>query len=347
MDSFSIFRYRIVMRLKFLSSAFLVATAGLSACNNNNTGSPSRDSEQSTQKSQTHDPEFLEQHANDPHALDMEFGNEAQAACSDGANDYLREIELHDFSWDDDAKGVNGQRFDKVTTHSEAPYVLTLVSTRAKLSNAFGGFSHINLYCSYNVKQKNVLGYSLTDPLLLKLESDLKNNTIASKKPNYIPSTEPMDGADGAKKPAPIFAQPPKEIPSTDNDLDKRAADFLSEYYQTAETSPEQAIPWMLAHYKPVVDFFGKQQSLNQIIAQKRSYLTRWPIRSYRLMANTVTTQCNKVDMTCQSTGSLEFEVQSPERKAFSQGKASFILSIDFSGNTPQIAVENSQVISR
>lgn len=333
-----------MMRLRLLSSAVLLAaTSSLLSCNSSDKGDHAHDSEQATQKSSSHNPEFLEQHANDPHALDAEFGSEAQAACSDGANDYLREIELHDFSWDDDAKGVNGQRFDKVTTHSEAPYVLTLVSTRAKLANAFGGFSHITLYCSYDAKQQKVLSYSLTDPLLLKLESDLKNNTTPSKRPDYVPTTESVDRSE---KPAASFA-PPREITSENDDFDKQIKNFLSEYYQTAEQSPEQAIPWMLAHYKPVVDFFGKSQSLNQIIQQKRSYLTRWPIRSYRLLADTVAYQCNKMNMTCQATGTLEFDAQSPERRAFSHGKAAFSLSVDFSGNTPQIASENSQVISR
>ncbi|AAV89112.1 uncharacterized protein ZMO1_ZMO0488 [Zymomonas mobilis subsp. mobilis ZM4 = ATCC 31821] len=334
------------MRLTLLPSIVLFAAiGGLSSCHNGDTDNNSRNSEQSAQKSARHDPDFLEQHANDPHALENEFGDEAHAACADGANDYLREIELHDFSWDDDAKGVNGQRFDKLTTHSEAPYVLTLVSTRAKLANAFGGFSHITLYCSYDAKQQKVLGYSLTDPLLLKLESDLKNNTVPTKRPDYIPSTEPVDRSE---KPTISFPQPqPKETASKDNDLDTQATNFLSEYYQIAEQSPEQAIPWMMAHYKPVVDFFGKSQSLNQIIAQKRTYLTRWPIRSYRLLTDTVTHQCNQTNMICQSMGTLEFDAQSPERKAASHGKASFVLSVDFSGNTPQITSENSQVISR
>ena len=321
------------MRLTLLPSVVLFAAmGGLSSCHNGGGDSEAI--------------KFLEQHANDPDALNDKFGGEAQSACTEGANDYLRQVEANDFSWDEDAKEVNGQRFDKVLSHSEAPYVLTLLSTRAKLSNSFGAFRHISLYCSYNIQRKKVLSYSLDNPLLLKLAEGLKSNNKADKKLNYDTALD-----DRPKNPEPVLSPPSSAVeplPTEDNnDLNQQAANFLSKYYHIAEQNPEQAIPWMLAHYSPVVNFFGKPQALNQIVVQKRNYITRWPIRSYKLLPDTIGYQCDKINMSCQVTGTLEFEAQSPERNAFSKGEASFVLSVDFSGNTPQITSENSQVISR
>lgn len=37
--------------------------------------------------------------------------------------------------------------------------------------------------------------------------------------------------------------------------LDQEVANFLLEYYHMAEESPDQAIPWMLTHYKAVPNF--------------------------------------------------------------------------------------------
>lgn len=318
MDSFSILRYRIIMRLTFLSSALLVATAGLSACNNSNTA----------QKSSNRDSD----------APSIKFGKEAQAGCDEGVDDYLR-ASPHGFSWNDEGN----HSFDNVKANPENPDILTLTNNSAKLANASHNFYPITLNCIYNVRQKKVLKYTPSQPSLQKAGSNIQNDAIISQTAEYIPSTEPVDRTE---KFIPLSVSQ-KEVPSTGIDLEIQAASFLSEYYQAAQDNPEQAIPWMLAHYKPVINFFGKQQSLDQIIAQKRNYLIRWPIRSYRLIADTVTNQCNKINMTCQSNGTLDFEVQSLERKAFSNGKASFSLSIDFSNSTPYITSENSQIISR
>lgn len=57
-----------------------------------------------------------------------------------------------------------GVKFDKVRNASEGPYILTLVSTRAKLSNGFGAFQRISLYCSYNVMQKKVEKFEADTP---------------------------------------------------------------------------------------------------------------------------------------------------------------------------------------
>ena len=108
--------------------------------------------------------QWLEKFGGDPKALDHRFGDHAQTACSRGANDYLRSIAAHDFGWDSDAEGIFGTKFDKLSTLSAGPGLLTLLSTKAKLSNGFGAFEHIDVYCIYDVNKDKMVSYSRSDP---------------------------------------------------------------------------------------------------------------------------------------------------------------------------------------
>lgn len=110
------------------------------------------------------DAEWLLQYGGDPKALDDRFSDKAQAACSVGADDFLRSIAAHDFAWDSETDGWLGVKFNKFGTHSAGSGLLTLISDRAKLSNGFGAFTHINLYCLYDAKSGKVVRFSQSDP---------------------------------------------------------------------------------------------------------------------------------------------------------------------------------------
>jgi hypothetical protein len=106
---------------------------------------------------------YLIQHAGEPKALDDRFGDEAQVACSIGADEFLRSIASYDFKWDDNATGLFGTKFDKFSLNSPGTGMLSLISTRAKLSNGFGAFQQFRFYCLYNVGNGRVVRFSTTD----------------------------------------------------------------------------------------------------------------------------------------------------------------------------------------
>jgi hypothetical protein len=110
------------------------------------------------------DAEWLGQHGSDPTALDDRYSTKAQIACSAGADDFLRSIAAHDFAWDSETEGWLGVKFNKFGTNSAGNGLLTMISDRAKLSNGFGAFTHINLYCIYDAKSDRVVRYSRSDP---------------------------------------------------------------------------------------------------------------------------------------------------------------------------------------
>lgn len=167
----------------------------------------------STGTSTQTDEAWLRLHGTDPKALDERFGEKAEASCSLRADDFLRSISAHDFSWDSDTEGLFGVKFGQYSTSSAGNNLLTLISERAKLSNAFGGFTHIRFYCLYDVANDEVIRFSQSDP--------------ASEVP--IPDERPMEYS--VQKPSPIIIN----SAAGGNDADDRLTPPITEVSPDAD----------------------------------------------------------------------------------------------------------------
>ena len=162
-----------------------------------------------------------------PKALDHKFSDSAQAACGAGADDYLRSIASNDFAWDSDAQGFFGAKFDKISTRSAGPGLLTLFSTRAKLSNAFGAFQHVTFYCLYDVSKNAVVHYSQNDPA-----DDLPST------PALAPSS-PAPATDAAAITDQTRDQPPPPEATTANLTEYNFRDFPSDVSSGPRVAPD------------------------------------------------------------------------------------------------------------
>lgn len=95
---------------------------------------------------------------NNAHALYEKFGMTAASACASGADDYIRSITGHRFHWND---GVAIEpRFNHYNPAVAAPGVLTLISGKASVSNGFGTFNPVIIYCDYDTQSNEVLFYA-------------------------------------------------------------------------------------------------------------------------------------------------------------------------------------------
>ena len=156
--------------------------------------------------------EFVDAHARDPIALQDKFSIEADSACSADADAYLRSISQYDFQWDDDAKGWLASKFDKVSRTSPGDGLVTLISTKAKLSNGFGAFSHIRLYCLYDAKSGRALRHSLNGFEAVEPE------------PEATPSPEPQPMPGDGPTPAPSYPITPATAGASKADRAKMTA---------------------------------------------------------------------------------------------------------------------------
>ena len=95
--------------------------------------------------------------------------------------------------------------------------------------------------------------------------------------------------------------------------------------------------------YGARVRFYGRATTLAALIAQKRSFVRRWPRRRYE--ARTIRTACDAEGCTVRAL--VEFHAASPGRGAVSRGAAELVLAVTFSGSRPVIAAETGRVLRR
>ena len=120
-------------------------------------------------------------------------------------------------------------------------------------------------------------------------------------------------------------------------------ADYLSYWSQTNSVTRETAAEF----YRPMVRFYGRLVSLDAVIAEKRRFIERWPIRDYAAQPGSLHSQCRGDGQFCTVEGLFTFQARDPVRGRSSTGRGVLELAIAFEGNRPVILSENSSVVSR
>lgn len=101
----------------------------------------------------------------DANYLDKRYWIQGSSACDVGADDYLRQVAKYDFAWD--KTGFLESKFDSYSRMVRSPGILTLITNKAKLSNAFGAFQHVTLMCDFDTQApypSAPVGYSIVPP---------------------------------------------------------------------------------------------------------------------------------------------------------------------------------------
>jgi len=95
---------------------------------------------------------------NNAQALHDKYGMIAAMKCAGGADEYIRSVAQHRFHWDD--TGMLAPRFDQFSPAVQAPGVLTMISGKASVSDGFGNFHPITVYCNFDTQSREVLSYA-------------------------------------------------------------------------------------------------------------------------------------------------------------------------------------------
>jgi hypothetical protein len=101
-------------------------------------------------------------------ALRERFGGLASTACAAEADDYIRSITQHRFHWNE--RDALEPRFDKFNPVVIGPGILTLVTNKPAISNGFGVFTPMTVYCNYDTENNEVLDYNTENPSELREE---------------------------------------------------------------------------------------------------------------------------------------------------------------------------------
>lgn len=97
----------------------------------------------------------------DPKAIRDKYGALAAAACSKGADDYLKSAAKFGFQWD--ATSRPDEKFNEFETFSVAPGITTSSSDKLLLQDRAGALKRVDLLCSYDTKANKVLRYWIAD----------------------------------------------------------------------------------------------------------------------------------------------------------------------------------------
>ncbi|TNV12655.1 trypsin-like peptidase domain-containing protein [Brucella pecoris] len=88
--------------------------------------------------------------------------------------------------------------------------------------------------------------------------------------------------------------------------------------------------------YANYVDYFGKTTTHREVLADKKRYYDRWPIRTSQVRDYTVEVFCE--NNKCAVTGEYDWFVSSPKRNKKAAGTASFYYVLDMQGGIKVIS---------
>ncbi|WP_447665707.1 hypothetical protein [Methylobacterium sp. A54F] len=126
------------------------------------------------------------------------------------------------------------------------------------------------------------------------------------------------------------------------------AAQGLALDYLDAVSTPGDALAASAArYYAPEVRFHGRLMGLAALVAEKRRFNQRWPVRRYEAQRGATRTACNAALARCVVRTVFEFRAENPATGARSVGTSELVLDVAFSGGRPQIVAESSRVLSR
>ncbi|MCJ2065121.1 hypothetical protein MKK63_20745 [Methylobacterium sp. J-088] len=118
---------------------------------------------------------------------------------------------------------------------------------------------------------------------------------------------------------------------------------LTASYLATVSGSDDTMVGAATRYYASRVRFYGRPVTTAGLVAEKRSFVQRWPERRYEPRA--MRTACDAE--TCTIRTLVEFRTANPGRGAVSIGEAELILEVGFAGARPYILGETGRVLRR
>lgn len=95
----------------------------------------------------------------------------------------------------------------------------------------------------------------------------------------------------------------------------------------------------MDGHYSTVINFYDKEISKSELMAEKRTFAERWPVREYSAHQDTFEISCT--GGACLVAALIDWKAHSPSRGKTSTGVAWYGLGFDMT--TGQVLFENGE----
>ncbi|NMU90300.1 hypothetical protein HGQ98_10750 [Achromobacter ruhlandii] len=139
----------------------------------------------------------------------------------------------------------------------------------------------------------------------------------------------------------PYMTKDPAPAPLSD---EQRAINAATLMIQAGSGTNEEAMNFTREFYADTVDYFKKSRPKSEILADKKAYFARWPVRRFVVDQNSLKAKCQ--DQMCMVKGLYDFKVSSPERGKTATGTSNFTYVLDLR-NRYRIVMEDRDAGSR
>jgi hypothetical protein len=96
--------------------------------------------------------------------------------------------------------------------------------------------------------------------------------------------------------------------------------------------------------YEDRVFYHGKLMPRQEVLVDKRRFAERWPLRSYKIRAHSMSASCNPATDMCRVQGVMERDLANLAANTKSRDVASFDYSLAWSGDAFKITAETSSI---
>lgn len=134
----------------------------------------------------------------------------------------------------------------------------------------------------------------------------------------------------------------PTPAPAT---LEDAALALLLAFNQDWSMANPQALARMASYYAGSVEFYGKQLSHAEVMAEKETFAKRWPKRAYDVMPGTVSVYCSSDG--CLVDAIISWTAASDERGKKASGQSTWTLILAPSPTGLKIAGETGKTVKR
>lgn len=170
-------------------------------------------------------------------------------------------------------------------------------------------------------------------------------------------SSSPIDGSfyfaklpanDAAASSPQVSLSPvsPPRLAATPASLENRAIAFVIEDMSQSQGTATDFLNYARQRLDDRVDYYGKSTSRAEVLKDKEKYVASWPVRSYRLLTETMRTSCDEGSSKCQINGLLEFSLSNSATGRKSSGTASFEYGIRFGLDGAKVFYEKGKILS-
>jgi hypothetical protein len=126
-----------------------------------------------------------------------------------------------------------------------------------------------------------------------------------------------------------------------------RTAEIATRYlavWSSSDWASVEGVPYV---YGPKVQFYGRNYTQADLIAEKQRFIRQWPVRRYSHRPGSMQVICNEAHQRCAARSIIEFTATNPDRGTRKHGSARFDLGVSFEGPRPVILYEGGSLGGR